>query len=506
MRSLSFCCAVPYLLCAYVAVEGAVASTNQASSTVDRVFETRAASIMGESALVDKETGRIFWEGGSSSTLSASVVPKIKTHLGMRHVKASLLSVILLLALAGEVASWLQDLLDQSALLQQEPRPFYLAAALLLFQWTVLRAPRFQPWFIASIVILYLMEAYFCNTRRYLANAIEGSEGIENYLECLRNTTATVEWKVRSFHYEMRRWTAPIAAIFQGWQSLKELTGRENPDTSSTSSLLGTSSPEPSWVRRKKVTQVATGSYKYKDCADKTAVGVWKRASPIDHQAVAFTKILLTKQLVLSDAKTRQDYFEQQSRFVTEHCQEDRMAEFSTNIRVDGYRPRLLATRKATGSVSSRFFRLHLFWVFTLLGLTVPYRAWFANHCDEIRVTVIKEISCVESALSGSNKNGWFSALSPRKTEANNTEDERKETFRSLMENLRLYADRQQDKDPLQQEELSDVLQSIESAAALAEAESISKTDEGAGEVEENDTSRVESIAAPESQANESES
>ena len=27
----------------------------------------------------------------------------------------------------------------------------------------------------------------------------------------------------------------------------------------------------------------------------------------------------------------------------------------------------------------------------TLLGLSLPYRIWFAKHCDEIRVTVVKE-------------------------------------------------------------------------------------------------------------------
>ena len=58
-----------------------------------------AASVMGESALIDKESGRIFWEGGSTSTIHASIAPFLGD-LGLRHLKGTALSVLLLFAAA----------------------------------------------------------------------------------------------------------------------------------------------------------------------------------------------------------------------------------------------------------------------------------------------------------------------------------------------------------------------------------------------------------------------
>jgi hypothetical protein len=144
-------------------------------------------------------------------------------------------------------------------------------------------------------------------------------------------------------------------------------------------------------------------------------VGVWTRAlinyedGTPKEQFPPFTKIALTKLLILTDRRTREDYFQQQSNFVTEHGRGDEFVEFSTNIEVSGYRPRMLAVRrnfpsKNRLSMTSKLFRLHLFWVFTLLGLTVPYRVWFKRHCDFVRVTIIKETSSSPSSGSKSNE------------------------------------------------------------------------------------------------------
>ena len=445
----------------------------------------RPSLVIGESALMDKETGRVFWEGGSSSTLSASVAPKLKAILGVHHLKASLLSGILLLAVVGFLAQWLKDKIDQSTLFQRRPRPFYLNASLFLIQWTILRAPKFEPWFLASIVILYLLEAFFCSTKRFLANAIEGDE-LEKYLEQLRDTPPVIEWKVRSFHYEPRAWTAPLAGLLEVWGQI-----RQKQKSTVASSLLEPSSQEvsqPSWVRRKKVTQVSTGSYNFTSCVDRTVVGVWKRANAVDSaNSAPFIKLTLTKLLVLADAKTRHDYFQQQSQFVTDHCQEDRMAEFSTNIQVAGYKPKLLAVRhrRQATTIASRFFRLHFFWFFTLLGLSLPYRIWLSNHCDEMRVTITKETSSEEAVAN----RGWFS---PKKT---STKDESKEAFRSLMENLMLYSvkrEQQQQGEALKREEIIDVVQSAESAIAVAEEEKLEEQERSAIEKEKPDISSSE--------------
>jgi hypothetical protein len=430
----------------------------------------RHSSIIGESALVDKETGRIFWEGGES-TLTASVFPKLRTHLGLYYLRASLLSVILILAVARIVASWLKVTFDQSTILQKQPRPFHVSVIFFLVQSTLFAAPQFEPWFIVSIAILYILEAYLSDTRRYLANALPSPNGVEDYLERLREVSPVVEWKVRSFQYQVRPFMAPLAVLFHGYRRLRQQL----------------SSPEdhalPEWIRRKKVHQVAAGTFHYQKCVDKTVAGVWKRAknNPGERNeggaASPFAKIVLTKLLVLANAKSRQEYFQQQGRFVRDHCEEESMAEFSTNIHVMGFRPKLLAVR-SSNTVASRFFRSHFFWIFTLFGLTVPYRLWFDSHCDEIRVSVIKETSSDSVVSKSSTNRGWFSSLTSKTLDDGSVKDDEEEVFRSFMENLKLYASRQgldgdqqdeQEDNQLQKEEILDILQSVESAAAAAE-------------------------------------
>jgi hypothetical protein len=48
--------------------------------------------------------------------------------------------------------------------------------------------------------------------------------------------------------------------------------------------------------------------------------------------AAPFTRIVLTKLLVLSNQQSREDYFKQQSEFVTQHGRGDEFVEFSTDI------------------------------------------------------------------------------------------------------------------------------------------------------------------------------
>ena len=67
-------------------------------------------------------------------------------------------------------------------------------------------------------------------------------------------------------------------------------------------------------------------------CRDSTIAGMWKRAESASPRAAPFTKIALTKILVLSEPKSREDYFRQQSEFVTENGRGDEFVEFSTDI------------------------------------------------------------------------------------------------------------------------------------------------------------------------------
>ena len=180
-----------------------------------------------------------------------------------------------------------------------------------------------------------------------------------------------------------------------------------------------------SWMAKKVVTHEAVGTYKFGNWADYTLASTWKRARSSHSNGVVdsapFSKVTLSKLLVLKDKATREDYFAQQAAFVMMEGRRDVRAEFATSIDVEGFRSKLLAVRPVllhhraastttttTSSSSSKkqlfsaaniFFRQHIYLVVTLLGLSLPYRIWFARHCDEIRVTVVKE-TCIEDSRS----------------------------------------------------------------------------------------------------------
>merc|ERR1712224_1165942 len=89
-----------------------------------------------------------------------------------------------------------------------------------------------------------------------------------------------------------------------------------------------------------------------------------------------------------------------------------------TNIEVSGYQPRLLAIRSSSHSLSlqknrsylNKVFRLSVFWIFTFLGMTVPYRIFFKRHCDFVRVTLVKE---TYKTTTGSRANGYLRSWFP---------------------------------------------------------------------------------------------
>lgn len=74
-------------------------------------------------------------------------------------------------------------------------------------------------------------------------------------------------------------------------------------------------------------------------CDDNTIAGVWRRAEVPSIGLAPFTKIALSKILILSNRKSREDYFNQQSEFFVQNSRSDEFVQFSTNIegRLRGY-------------------------------------------------------------------------------------------------------------------------------------------------------------------------
>jgi len=103
----------------------------------------------------------------------------------------------------------------------------------------------------------------------------------------------------------------------------------------------------------------------------------------------------------------------------------------------------VLAVRPPTGV--QKVFNVRYFWLFTMLGLSVPYRIRFGKHCDELRVAVVKEVTVEvkpEYGSSSLSKSSWFS--SPRSwlwgpDTRQDVVHDRREKFKQRMQEISLY-------------------------------------------------------------------
>lgn len=301
-----------------------VSSAGNAPILRDDMVGQVSASIMGESALVDKETGRVLWEGGTS-TLSASLAPILGSSI--KHVRATLLTGIFLLALIGSIVARIRrSLFSESETAVSRAWP--MTALLFVADWTVLNVPQVHTNLLIASITLYLLEAYTCSTRRYLANALSSPVEVEDYIERLRQEPPVVSWKVRCFHYERRKWLSILSYLSV---IVKFLTLRREEQEQVDLGVEDAVQPSSFVFTRKIVTHQAISSYNYTSCEDKTTAGVWRRAEATETTPAPFSKIVLSKLLVLPNAKAREDYFKQQSTFVTKEGS-DEYTEFSTSI------------------------------------------------------------------------------------------------------------------------------------------------------------------------------
>jgi hypothetical protein len=97
---------------------------------------------------------------------------------------------------------------------------------------------------------------------------------------------------------------------------------------------------------------------------------------------------------------------------------------------------------------SAALFRQHIYVLFTLLGLSLPYRIWFSKHCDEVRVTVVKETGIDErpsKEVEITQKSSWFPGkwgwgVSQSAADVENKRNQ--EMFRKRMQQFSLYEDK----------------------------------------------------------------
>jgi hypothetical protein len=241
-------------------------------------------NLSSESALMDKETNAIYWQGGAK-ILSTSLTMPYLTERGVLHVKATILTSALWLWVWGKLSRHLASrYFESDSVDSQGSRLFFSlpfispdgkAASfltpiihffLLLFHSLLyLRLPRYSPKVITVTILLYLLEAFTCSTRRYLSHALNAPADVEAYLERIRNVEPSVEWKVRCFHYEDREFWKSSLGLRNVWDGLTrkgEDRGSDANNKGSANANANVESP-PSWLARKVVTHQAVGTYKF---------------------------------------------------------------------------------------------------------------------------------------------------------------------------------------------------------------------------------------------------
>lgn len=350
----------------------------------------KLSSVYSESAIIDKETGQVFWQNGSprlsdtwsltgieNSPSSTSTVGSSNNgssiHTNLRHVKPTILSIVLWVAILHRIKDFIvvHPFITLAQIKERYPRLLYHICRVLFFIMGTLLLPfnPFAPWFVGMCAVLYIVEAFTCTTRRYLINALSSSEEMEEYLESLRQVKPNVIWKVRCFHYETQPATSQKDDTDNIANNTDDNDDNEEDDSDSnemtkamikskpkttTSSNKNTTNKIPR-IPKKVITHRATKQYEFDDWEDQTMVSLWKRAPIISSLmslsspsssitgfggsssssstiSAPYTKISFSKFLLLANAKAREDYFRQQREFVQKEAYKDVYTEFFTDI------------------------------------------------------------------------------------------------------------------------------------------------------------------------------
>lgn len=155
----------------------------------------KIAPLLGESAIIDKETGRVYWQGGEQSLFHSTVGHTyFKDKPGLaRNVRSTLYSCILWMSairfLAKKVlpttisSSSLQHWDEMNNLLSMSIRGVIKFANWILKAFLICLAclPCFSRSFLIVIGVFYFIESYTCSTRQYLDNGFT-SDAADNYL------------------------------------------------------------------------------------------------------------------------------------------------------------------------------------------------------------------------------------------------------------------------------------------------------------------------------------
>ena len=214
-----------------------------------------------------------------------------------------------------------------------------------------------SSWVLFAVALaLYLLEAFFCSTQRYLSNLSDASALVER-VDILKVQPPSVHWDLECYHYQQR------------YQHSKQNRSHES---------------------HKVVTYRARQYFCFQNWKDVTSTQELLESLKYN-PLKPFLKVTIMRLLVLANEYTHQNFLHQQAQFYTCEGNKDIFMDTSTSLEVAGYLPKLLAMRTILNAPTGTFC-MTLFWFFTGLLLTVPYRMWFSCQCDEVTLVLTKEV------------------------------------------------------------------------------------------------------------------
>lgn len=144
----------------------------------------------------------------------------------------------------------------------------------------------------------------------------------------------------------------------------------------------------------------------FHDCGESKIVSSEKTS------LITFVKTTIARLFVFSNPAVRSRYLAEEAMFISNEGRYDRHYDFHRRLHLDTttstpaeahtgtnrtsddidvpFRHKILVVR--TGLSDITWASQVWFWVASVLGLTVPYRMWFSNHCRPAELTVTKLI------------------------------------------------------------------------------------------------------------------
>lgn len=146
----------------------------------------RVAPLLGESAIIDKESGRVYWQGGELGLFHTVGHTYFKNKSGLaRHVRSTIYSCILWISLIRFLAQKIRDNIQylHSSIRPEKIRTIFqnTTSIFRMFLFLLASLPEISRKFLIVVGLFYLIESYTCSTRKYLQNA-SSPEDVESYL------------------------------------------------------------------------------------------------------------------------------------------------------------------------------------------------------------------------------------------------------------------------------------------------------------------------------------